>query len=101
MSYQLPEPVVDRLLDRLGNDDDFRRLFTADTRAALASIGFAPAADRSVQHGAWFCLAVESLASKEAIRAGRNQLRLQFTTNFIPLMPFALEATERVQGHAA
>ena len=64
MSYQLPEPVVDRLLDKLGNDDDFRHLFTTDTRAALASIGFAPAADRSIEHGAWFCLGVESLASK-------------------------------------
>ena len=101
MSYQLPEPIVDRLLDKLGNDDDFRNLFTTDTRDALASIGFMPAADRTVQHGAWFCLTVESLASKEAIRAGRNALRRQFTTSFIPLMPFALEASERVQDHAA
>jgi putative modified peptide len=101
MSFKLPEPVVDSLLDKLANDDDFRELFTSDTRGALASLGYAQAMDRSVTQGIWFCLKVESLASKDAIRAGMEQLRLQFTTAFIPLMPFALEAAERVQDHAA
>jgi putative modified peptide len=101
MSFQLPEPIVDSLLDKLANNDDFRGLFTTDTRAALASLGYAPAMDRSVTQGIWWCLQVDSLASKEAIRAGMKELRQQFTTAYIPLMPFALEASVRARGHAA
>jgi len=76
-SFKLPAPLIDRLLDRLGHDDAFRDLFVADTRAALASIGFEPAADPSVTQGLWFCLAVDHLASKETIQASRRALRNQ------------------------
>jgi putative modified peptide len=101
MSFKLSEPIVDALLEKLANDDEFRSLFASDTRSALATLGYAPAMDRSVTQGIWFCLRVESLASKESIRAGMGELRLQFTTAFIPLMPFALEGSQREQHHAA
>jgi putative modified peptide len=77
MSFNLPEPIVDELLDKLGHDDDFRIRFTADPRAALAQLGFAAAEDAAVDRGIWNCLQVAELASKEAIRAGRVQLRSQ------------------------
>ena len=101
MSFRLPDTIVDKLLDRLATDDDFRLRFTEDTRDALASLGFAPALDRTVERGIWFCLQVQSLASKEAIRSGRDALRLRLTTNFIPLMPFALEASACAPARAA
>ena|SRR5688572_27455344 len=77
MSFHLPEPIVDALLDKLGHDDAFRTRFTADPRGALAALGFAPAADASIQQGIWNCASVTQLASKEVIRAGRSTLRIQ------------------------
>jgi putative modified peptide len=76
-AFKLPEPVIDRLLDRLGNDDAFRDHFVADTRGALASIGFEPAADPSVANGLWLCLTVDKLASKETLRRSHLALRAQ------------------------
>jgi putative modified peptide len=77
MSFHLPEPIVDSLLAKLGHDDDFRAAFQADARAALASLGFAPAADAGIREGIWVCLSVSELASKEAIRASHDALRRQ------------------------
>jgi putative modified peptide len=101
VNFQLPDAVVDTLLDKLASDDDFRLRFTNDTRDALASIGYMPAADKSIIVGTWFCLRVEQLASKEAIQAGRAALRERLTSAFIPLMPFALEAADSVVNRAA
>ena len=70
MSFRLPEAIVDTLLDKLGHDDAYRTRFEADTRAALAELGFGPAADDTIKEGIWACMSVERLASKEAIRAG-------------------------------
>ena len=91
MSFQLSASVVNALLDRLGNDDGFRDRFCADPRDALASLGFAPAADPSVTQGVWACMEVQQLASKEAIRAGRDQLTKQLVARAL-FTPFHLEA---------
>jgi putative modified peptide len=99
-SFKLPEPIIDRLLDRLGNDDAFRDFFVADTRAALASIGFEPAADGSVTKGLWFCLAVDHLASKEAIRGSRAALRNQLLPD-APFIPFMIGMRETIEKAAA
>jgi putative modified peptide len=96
MSFQLSESVADALLDKLSSDDAFRSMFVADPRAALVSVGFAPAADASVHGGIWMCLSVTELASKEAIRAGRNELRNQLVLQRASHCPIALEvATSR------
>jgi putative modified peptide len=86
MSFQLPDPIVDVLLDKLGNDDAFRTQFASDPRSALAGLGFAAAADTSIQRGVWNCMEVNQLASKEAIRAGHDELRdqLRRTAVFFP-----------------
>jgi putative modified peptide len=99
MSYQLPMSVADALLDKLGSDDSFRSLFVQDTRGALASLGFAPAADTAMHVGIWACLSVNELASKEAIRNGRSMLRQQLVT-CVPQSPFALEIAQARQQAA-
>jgi putative modified peptide len=101
MTFRLSEPIVDRLLDKLCTDDAFRALFADDARAALASLGHSPASDPSIVEGAWWCLKVESLASKEVIRQSRNELRRQFTMSFLPQLPFALDAQWKEQDQAA
>ena len=79
MSYLLPESVVDALMDKLGHDESFRARFTADPRACLAGLGFAPAADPTVTAGIWACMQVDALASMESIRASHVELRAQLT----------------------
>ena len=91
MSFQLPEPIVDSLLDKLGNDDAFRSLFLADARGALRSLGFAPAGDDSIQQGIWNCLAVAELASKQAIRASHGLLRQQLVAQRASHSPIHLQ----------
>jgi putative modified peptide len=91
MSFQLPEPLVDALLDKLGNDDAFRSLFAADARAALASLGFAPAGDASIERGIWNCLTVTELAGKDAIRATHALLRQQLVAQRAAQMPISLQ----------
>ena len=89
MSFQLPAPIVDLLLDKLGNDDEFRSAFIADTRTALATLGFAPAADATITSGLWDCLTVDHLASKEEIRRGHAVMRRDLSSFFV-LFPFAI-----------
>jgi putative modified peptide len=99
-SFKLPAPIIDRLLDRLGNDDAFRDFFVADTRAALASIGFEPAADASVTCGLWFCLAVDHLADKKTFRESRKLLRAQLDDQ-APFIPFLIGQREAIEKAAA
>jgi putative modified peptide len=91
MSFTLPDPIALDLLHKLGNDDGFREVFAADPRAALASLGFGPAADPSVETGIWKCLSVSILASKEAIRASHGDLFRQITTSMAAQTPIHLE----------
>jgi putative modified peptide len=99
-AFKLPEPVIDRLLDRLGHDDAFRDYFVADTRGALASIGFEPAADASVTKGLWFCVAVDQLASKETIRRSHLALRVQLGEEGL-FVPFFIGFRESMEKAAA
>jgi putative modified peptide len=92
MSFHLPEPIVNRLLAKLGHDDEFRAIFTADARAALASLGFAPAADPSITEGVWTCITVTELASKEAVRAGHDALKRQLGAARASYNPIGLVA---------
>jgi putative modified peptide len=90
MSFKLPEPIVDSLLAKLGHDDDFRAAFQADARTALASLGFAPAADAGIAQGIWACLTVEQLASKEAILASHDVLKRQLMVAKAVFNPISL-----------
>jgi putative modified peptide len=79
MPNALPPAIVEALLDKLGSDDGFRELFQEDPRAALARLGYEPdLGDGEV--GAWACLRVTRLASKEAIADDRGLLYSQLTS---------------------
>lgn len=77
MSDRFAPEVVDKLLDRLGNDDAFRTLFQSDPRAALKQVGHeTPAADIGVAgKDPVMCCQNATLGSKESIRATRDQLQ--------------------------
>ena len=90
MSFQLPDSIIDALLDKLGNDDTFRAQFATDPRVALAGLGFEPAADPRITRGAWECLTVDELASKEEIRAASEVMRRRFSAKAFVFFPFAI-----------
>lgn len=77
----LAPKLIDRLLDLLGSDDEFRELFQQDPAAALEQIGYEPPATGSAlaaadgQASVASCIGVRALASKERIRAARHELR--------------------------
>ena len=93
MSFNLPEPIIYTLLDKLAHDDDFRDIFSKQPRAALAQLGYGPAADMSQAAGIWDCWKVRSLASKESIVAARSALRAQFSSSSFAQLPFMLDST--------
>ena len=99
----LDPKVADRLLDLLGTDNAFRRLFKQDPQAALAKAGHpeakaALAAQRkgppfqppgpppTVPPPAAACLQVQRIAPKAQIVKARAELRLMLTSglNYIP-----------------
>jgi putative modified peptide len=92
---KLSEVQADTLLDKLSSDDDFRGLFQKDPRAALVAIGHEPAADGKVSQGAWMCMSVRELASKEAIKASRDELRKQLVSAMGGQHPISLEVQRR------
>lgn len=91
MSFSLPESIALDLLHKLGHDDAFRDRFVSDTRGALADLGFAPAADERVSAGIWKCLSVNTLASKDSVRAAHATLFRQFTAERAGHSPVSLE----------
>jgi putative modified peptide len=91
MSFKMPEAIIDSLLDKLGTDDAFRACFAADARTALVSLGFAPAADSFIVRGAWTCIQVTELASKEAILASREIIRRQLVLQSAGQSPITLQ----------
>jgi putative modified peptide len=95
MPFKLSEDTVDSLLDKLATDDDFRATFSKDPRAALAAVGHKPSADASVAEGAWMCMGVNQLASKEAIKASRKALREQLLASKAAYSPISLEVAKK------
>jgi putative modified peptide len=92
MSFQLPDSIAHALLERLATDDGFRAEFSRDARAALASLGYAEAADSSISRGIWMCMTVNELASKETIRAGAAEMKAGLSAQRGMYTPFVLEA---------
>lgn len=95
MPFSLSEDTVDALLDKLATDDGYRALFQKDPRAALAQVGHKPSADPAVTEGAWACMAVGELASKETIKATRDSLRKQLVSAKAAHHPIALDVSRR------
>ena len=74
-SQPMDPAVVDKLLDGLSKDDDFRALFTKDPRAALEKVGYKAPADDSLR-----CAQTTVLASKEEITMARKALQTYMTS---------------------
>lgn len=83
MANNFPRKIADKLLEKLSSDDDFRKLFQTDPRAALRELGYeTPEKDVGVE-GAdpLMCLSSGAgLASKKAIKAARSKLLEQLST---------------------
>lgn len=83
MTNKFSPEVADKLLDRLSTDDDFRELFQNDPSAALKQVGHeAPEKMRGVRGSdPAMCTNLNNgLASKEAIRAGRESMKAALTS---------------------
>jgi len=99
----LDRKVVNKLLDKLSTDDDFRTLFQADPHAALVEAGWEPTADeagssdeelRSLSGSS--CLAMTdgaTLAPKEDITAQRTTLEQSLGS-----LPFSFIAAKELQA---
>jgi putative modified peptide len=83
MANSFSPDVADKLLDKLSSDDDFRDLFQKNPRAALRQIGHeTPESTRDVRGAdpVLCCYNLEGLASKEAIKAGRDKMKATLTS---------------------
>ena len=85
----LDSKTADKLLDLLGSDNEFRRLFKKDAAAALAKVGYAPAkqvlASRTQQAKgapAQEFVKVGRIAPKAEIAAARTQLKSYLESPF-------------------
>ncbi len=91
MPNQISAEIADKLLDKLSSDDEFRAVFQRDPRIALAYLGHEGATKASPNdQGAWSCLVCEKLASPEAIKASRDELRLQLISSKAAQTPIRL-----------
>lgn len=86
--------VADRLLERLSEDDTFRKLFISNPTAALAEVGHlddAMSSAESVSDDAASlidgCLQVSQLASKDVIAGARDELRKMLTAGLSQTTP--------------
>ena len=69
-SPPLDPKVADKLLDKLGTDNDFRRLFKSDPAAALVKVGHPKDAALATAG----CCQIQSIAPKAQIQRSRDEL---------------------------
>jgi putative modified peptide len=92
MPHKLSPKIVDALLEKLASDDVFRAQFQSDPRSALASLGDESARSGTMdEQGAWACMTVTQLASKEQIKSSRAELSKQLSAEAL-FSPFHLQA---------
>ena len=81
----LDAKVADKLLDKLGTDNDFRRLFKKDPAAALVKVGHPK--DAAALTGG--CCQVQSIAPKAEIQRSRDELKTMLTAG-LSMIPVRL-----------
>ena len=101
MTAPLEARIADRLLDLLSTDDGFRDRFQRDHLSALAEIGYVPQEPGAMtacglavaaQPEPFADCKVRQLASKDVIRAARNEIRSMLITGLNYTTP-KLDAT--------
>lgn len=90
-SIPLDPKIADRLLDLLSENNDFRRLFKKDPRAAFIKAGMHPVRDASTLDAIAACCQVERIAPKATIIKSREALK-QFLTAGLGMTPVQLDA---------
>ena len=79
----LDPKVASKLLDKLGTDNEFRRLFKKDPRAALIQAGYklpkGDAVAAAELDKICACMAVQSIAPKATVLNSRESLHSLFT----------------------
>ncbi|GAB3511884.1 NHLP-related RiPP peptide [Pseudoxanthomonas daejeonensis] len=85
----LPPDVAERLLDLLSTDDEFRQLFAKDPVSALLKAGYKPSDEDLKQLRS--NMKVGSLASKDEIASGRDELKSSLTS-LLCMHPIQLNA---------
>lgn len=85
----LDPKTADKLLDLLGSDNEFRRLFKKDAAAALAKVGYAPAKQvlasreqKAKTAPAQDFMKIGRIAPKAEITAARTQLKSYLESPF-------------------
>ena len=92
-AFEISEEIVDKLLDKLSSDNEFRDVFLKSPRIALAYLGHEGATNASPSdQGAWSCLQCKQLASPGVIKASRDVLRQQLLSERAAYNPIRLEA---------
>ncbi len=96
MPFQLSEELVDKLLDKLSSDDEFRAVFQKNPRIAMAYLGHDAAANAGAgDKGMWSCMSCEKLASADDIKKSRDVLRTQMLSAKSVHQPIALESVKK------
>lgn len=82
MPNEISPELVSKLLDKLSSDDEFRAVFQKNPRIALAYLGHEGATNSGPKDsGVWGCAQCDQLASKETIRATRDELQKQLISS--------------------
>lgn len=84
----LDPKIADQLLDKLSNDNTFRRQFKKDPAAALATLGYTLAEGQAVGG----CMQMDSIAPKAEIAAARATLKSYLTSAASQTVVFCFEA---------
>lgn len=84
----LDPKIADKLLDKLSNDNEFRRQFKKDPTGALATLGHKLAAGQTVGG----CMQMGSIAPKAEIAAARETLKSYLTSAASQSVVFCFEA---------
>jgi len=94
----LDPKVASKLLDKLSTDNEFRRLFKKDPRAALIQAGYKlpkgdAAAAEQLDHVCG-CMSIQNIAPKAAILKARESLQAYFTAG-LGMSPIHLNVPTR------
>jgi len=77
-SAPLDPKVADKLLDLLSTDNEFRRLFKKDPRAALIKAGMSATKDAAALEAVAGCCQVARIAPKADVIRARKELQTMF-----------------------
>ena len=76
----LDPKVAGKLLDKLSTNNEFRRLFKKDPKAALSSIGYKePKGGTTALKQVYDCCGIDSIAPKADVIKARDALHSMFT----------------------